>query len=384
MHKYFAVTAPGLKQAAAGELSSLGLQPINPSDEEVAGGLEFEGELVDLYRANLYLRTAGRVLQRAGEFYAATFPELRRKAGRLSWEHWLAPGQPVALRVTCHKSRLYHSTAVAERIAGAIGDRLGKNTSLQTYDERAAGPLPQLIIVRLLRDQCTISIDSSGEGLHRRGYRQAAAKAPLRETLAAGILLASGWDSLSPLWDPFCGSGTIPIEAALLAHQIPPGFHRRFAFMDWPGFANRVWDGLLEEAGKQRKKQISPIWASDRDAGAVAMAQANADRAGVLESINFSEQPISSAFPPSGKGWVVTNPPYGLRVSSGKDLRNLYARLGDVLRQKCSEWQVAILSNDDRLLGATRLHFRDKISTVNGGVPVKIALGKVTPLKSRI
>jgi putative N6-adenine-specific DNA methylase len=384
MHKYFAVTAPGLKQAAAGELSSLGLQPINPSDEEVAGGLEFEGELVDLYRANLYLRTAGRVLQRAGEFYAATFPELRRKAGRLSWEGWLAPGQPVALRVTCHKSRLYHSTAVAERIAGAIGDRLGKNTSLQTYDERAAGPLPQLIIVRLLRDQCMISIDSSGEGLHRRGYRQAAAKAPLRETLAAGILLASGWDSLSPLWDPFCGSGTIPIEAALLAHQIPPGFHRRFAFMDWPGFANRVWDGLLEEAGKQRKKQISPIWASDRDAGAVAMAQANADRAGVLESINFSEQPISSAFPPSGKGWVVTNPPYGLRVSSGKDLRNLYARLGDVLRQKCSEWQVAILSNDDRLLGATRLHFRDKISTVNGGVPVKIALGKVTPLKSRI
>jgi putative N6-adenine-specific DNA methylase len=384
MDMFFAVTAPGLKQAAAGELSNLGLQPISPAAEEVAGGLEFKGELVDLYKANLHLRTAARVLVRAGEFYAATFPELRRKAARLSWERWLAPGQPVALRVTCHKSRLYHSTAVGERIAGAIGDRLGKNTPLKPYDERAPGPLPQLIIVRLLRDQCTISIDSSGEGLHRRGYRQAAAKAPLRETLAAGILLASGWDSLSPLWDPFCGSGTIPIEAALLANQIPAGLNRRFAFMDWPGFANRDWDDLLEEAAKQRKKQISPIWASDRDAGAVAMAQANANRAGVLESINFTEQPISAADPPPGTGWVVTNPPYGLRVSSGKDLRNLYARLGNVLRQKCSEWQVAILSNDDRLLGATRLHFRDRISTVNGGVPVKIALGKVTPLKSRI
>jgi putative N6-adenine-specific DNA methylase len=382
MEIFFAVTAPGLKQAAAGELSNLDLQPIIPAGEEVAGGLEFEGELVDLYRANLHLRTAARVLQRAGEFYAATFPELRRKASRLSWDRWLAPGQPVALRVTCHKSRLYHSTAVAERIAGAIGDRLGKNTPIQPYDERAPGALPQLIIVRLSRDQCTISIDSSGEGLHRRGYRQAAAKAPLRETLAAGILLASGWDGLSPLWDPFCGSGTIPIEAALLAHRIPPGLNRRFAFMDWPGFIERDWSDLLAEAVQQRKEQISPIWASDRDAGAVAMAEANADRAGVRGSITFTEQPISAAFPPPGQGWVVTNPPYGLRVSSGKDLRNLYARLGEVLRQKCSGWQVAILSNDDRLLGATRLHFRDRISTVNGGVPVKIALGKVTPLKS--
>jgi putative N6-adenine-specific DNA methylase len=382
MEIFFAVTAPGLKQAAAGELSNLDLQPIIPAGEEVAGGLEFEGELVDLYRANLHLRTAARVLQRAGEFYAATFPELRRKASRLSWDRWLAPGQPVALRVTCHKSRLYHSTAVAERIAGAIGDRLGKNTPIQPYDERAPGALPQLIIVRLSRDQCTISIDSSGEGLHRRGYRQAAAKAPLRETLAAGILLASGWDGLSPLWDPFCGSGTIPIEAALLAHRIPPGLNRRFAFMDWPGFIERDWSDLLAEAVQQRKEQISPIWASDRDAGAVAMAEANADRAGVPGSITFTEQPISAAVPPPGQGWVVTNPPYGLRVSSGKDLRNLYARLGEVLRQKCSGWQVAILSNDDRLLGATRLHFRDRISTVNGGVPVKIALGKVTPLKS--
>ena len=377
MERFFAVTAPGLKQVAAGEMERLHLSLVRSEEEDTAGGLEFEGELVDLYRANLHLRSVGRVLLRAGEFYAAAFPELRRKAGRITWERWLSPGQPVALRVTCHKSRLYHSGAVAERIAGAISDRLGQQPPIQPFEERSDQKLPQLIIVRLVNDLCTISIDSSGEGLHRRGYRQATAKAPLRETLAAGMLLASAWDTLSPIWDPFCGSGTIPIEAALIALNMPPGRLRRFSFMGWPGFNSSHWQDLLDEVGKQIKDDIPPIWASDRDSGAMTMAQANADRAGVGEYISFTGQSISSASPPPGNGWVVTNPPYGLRISAGKDLRNLYARLGDVLRQKCPGWQVAILSNDERLLNTTHLLFRERISTVNGGVPVKIALGSV-------
>jgi putative N6-adenine-specific DNA methylase len=381
MEKFFAVTAPGLKQAAAVEMARLGLKIVPTEREDSAGGLEFEGELVDLYRANLHLRVVGRVLLRAGEFYAAAFPELRRKAARVEWERWLSPGQPLALRVTCHKSRLYHSGGVAERVAGAISERLGQNPPIQPFDERSGQPLPQLVIVRLSHDHCMISIDSSGEGLYRRGYRQATAKAPLRETLAAGMLLASAWDAVSPIWDPFCGSGTIPIEAALIATNLPPGRQRHFSFMNWPGYSEQDWQNLLDESLEQAKIESPQIWASDRDEGAIAMARANASRAGVGERISFSVQSISSAYPPPGQGWVVTNPPYGLRVSSGKNLRNLYARLGDVLRDKCPGWQVAILSGGDRLLGTTRLPFRERISTVNGGVPVKMALGVIAGSK---
>lgn len=384
MDKFFVVTTPGLKAITAQEMMRLGLLPSSKEGNEAgsspgsggAGGIEIEGRLEDLYRLNLYLRTATRVLVRLGEFYAAAFSELRKKASRLPWENYLAPGAPVALRVTSHKSRLYHSSGVAERVAGAIRDRLGQDAPIQPFDENAAGEPAQLIVVRLARDLCTISVDSSGEGLHRRGYRLATAKAPLRETLAAGMLLASGWDLVSPLVDPFCGSGTIPIEAAMMKRGLAPGCKRRFAFMQWPGFRSQVWQNLLQEAEASAVDCPPGISASDRDAGAVEMAQANAGRARVGGCIAFSQRALS-AIEPEGVGWVVTNPPYGLRVRGGKDLRNLYAQLGNVLRSLRPGWRVAILSSQDYLLSSTGLRFEKKISTVNGGVGVKLALGRV-------
>ena len=225
----FAVSAPGLEPYTALELRQLDLLPDESgkelistwqapgTEDDLSGGVAFEGNLRSVYLANLWLRSANRVLLRLGDFQAAAFSELRKKASRLPWEHYLTPGRAVSLRVTCHKSRLYHSDAVAERVAGAIGDRLGKPVRVVKFDEQAEQPKSQLILVRLVHDRCTISIDSSGALLHRRGYRLAIAKAPLRETLAAGLLIASGWQPASPLLDPFCGSGTIPIEAALLA-----------------------------------------------------------------------------------------------------------------------------------------------------------------------
>ncbi len=380
MQAYFAVSAPGLEAFVAQELLQLGLvERATPTP----GGVEFSGDPGALYRANLYLRTASRVLARLGDFQAIGFSELRKRAGRLEWERYLKPGQPVALRVTCHKSRLYHSDAVAERVAAAIGDRLGQPSPQHQPDDDASGPSPQLVVVRLAFDHCTISLDSSGELLHRRGYRLATAKAPLRETLAAGLLLASGWDGISPLLDPFCGSGTIPIEAASLALGLPPGRQRRFAFMDWPGFEQATWQALLDQAeqASQRLARAKTgklcLLASDRDAGAIKLAQANAARAGVADWIEFSCRAVSAIEPPAQPGWLVTNPPYGLRVSPEKDLRNLYAQLGNLLRARCPGWQVALLSSDRLLLGQTGLRLDTSLALVNGGVPVRLGRGRV-------
>jgi len=265
---------------------------------------------------------------------------------------------------------------VGERVAGAIADRLGKPPELMKFDE-AAAPLPQLVTVRLVRDHCTISIDTSGSLLHRRGYRLETAKAPLRETLAAGLLLASGWDPACPLLDPFCGSGTIPIEAALLARRIAPGKMRRFAFMDWPNYEATRWHDHLARATALELPGSGMIQASDRDAGAVRIAQANAERAGVSGDIQFDCHAVSAVQPPPGPGWVVTNPPYGLRVQGGRDLRDLYAQFGNVLRMQCPGWTVGMLCSTDFLAGHARIRFERSLPLLNGGVAVKFFVGKV-------
>ncbi len=389
MEKIFIASELGLEKYTAHELSSMGLVTLDKSaapkkqpvrkhgQDDTKGGIEFDGTLKTIYRANLSLCTANRVLVRLGSFHASAFSELRKKAGRLPWERYLSPGQSVALSVTCHKSRLYHSDAVSERIIGAIGDRFNNQSSMQKFDESAEEQAPQLFVVRIANDICTISADSSGELLHRRGYRQAIAKAPLRETLAAGMIMASGWDEISPLIDPFCGSGTIAIEAALMARGIASGSERRFAFMDWPNFDEKLWKSVKADHINQSVPKSPVIHASDRDAGAIEMAQANAQRAGVAGCIEFSCRAVSSIEPAVGTGWIVTNPPYGIRTSDGKDLRNLYAQLGNVLRSNCSRWHIAVLCSDLKLLGNTGIKLDTSLSMNNGGVSVKLARGIV-------
>lgn len=415
LDQYFAVTAPGAAPYTAQELRQLGLLPAasggrragqrsaqravpHGGERDLQGGVTFDGDRTALYRANLHLRTANRILVRLGEFPAVGFAELRKRAARLPWERCLAPGQPVSLRVTCHKSRLYHSDAVAERVVGAIADRLGRPSIVTKYDEEEAGTPPQLVVVRLLHDICTISIDSSGELLHRRGYRLATAKAPLRETLAATMLLASGWASgagkeagepPAALMDPFCGSGTIAIEAAQMALGLAPGLAsgqaRHFAFMAWPDFDAALWKQLVEQAEEHSARQLSrqrrplQIAASDRDAGAVELARANAARGGVAAQIEFSRQAVSAIVPCCEHGWIVTNPPYGLRISAGHDVRNLYAQFGHVLRSSFSGWQFAVLCNDRPLLAQMGLPMDQSLNLVNGGLPVVLGRGRVEP-----
>ena len=267
---------------------------------------------------------------------------------------------------------------VAERIGGAIGDCFHQPILPVKFDEDEDNTLPQLVIVRLAHDHCTVSVDSSGALLHRRGYRLASAKAPLRENLAAALLMASGWQPQAPLMDPFCGSGTIAIEAALLAAKIAPGKNRRFAFMDWPSYDAALWQRLLKEAAAAEQTPAAPILASDRDAGAIKLATANAERAGVAAYIQFTHQAFSAMQPPSDPGWLVCNPPYGVRVSSAHDLRNLYAQLGHVLRALCPGWQTGILCNSQYLIGHTGLKFPRQLNLVNGGIPVKFYMGQIS------
>jgi putative N6-adenine-specific DNA methylase len=383
---YFAVTAPGLEPFTEQELH--GLFPdslpasVDPAPSPLSaspGGIEFRGGRDDLYRANLHLRTASRIIARLGNFfYATSFPELKQRAASLPWERFITPGQPIALRVTCHKSKLYHSDAVARTVAAALEKRMGQPSPIVKHHEEneESDHPPQLVVIRMSEDRCTVSVDSSGVLLHKRGYRQAVAKAPLRETLAAALLMASGWDRQSPLLDPFCGSGTIPIEAALLALDIPPGLHRRFAFMDWPDFDETLWGAICGQSA-HLPAHLPLILASDRDAGAIQMSQANAGRAGVSERIEFKCQAVSSVAPPPGPGWVVTNPPYGQRLSQGGDLRNLYAQFGNILREKCPAWHLSVLCNDLILLGQMQVKLDTSLSMVTGGIPVRLARGVV-------
>jgi len=374
MDSFFAVTAPGLETFTAQELCRL-FPDLEPATEP--GGVLFKGDLAALYRANLHLRTVSRILARLGNFfYATTYPELQERLARLPWERFLTPGQPVSIRVTCHKSKLYHSDHIARTVSTALEQRLGKPSPKLKDDEDSDQP-PQLVVVRLSEDKCTVSVDSTGTLLHKRGYRQAVAKAPLRETLAAALLMASGWDKVSPLLDPFCGSGTIPIEAALIALGIPPGIDRRFAFMDWPGFDDSLWQDTTVSWQKAAGKPPL-ILASDRDAGAIKMAQANAERAGVADSIEFKCQAVSSITPPSQPGWIVTNPPYGPRLSEGKDLRNLYAQFGNILREKCPGWNLSVLCSDRLLLGQIRIPLDTSLSLVNGGLRLRLGRGIIS------
>jgi putative N6-adenine-specific DNA methylase len=372
-HDAFAITAPGLEMITARELHALGAGEARALE----GGVSFRASPHLLYSANLRLRTASRVVVRASAFEATAFHELERRAKKVRWDELIAPNQRVSLRVTCRKSKLYHSDAVAERVAGAISASVKGARVVDDAGDESEGE-EQLILVRLLHDRCTISVDSSGALLHRRGYRQAVAKAPMRETLAAAMLLASGWDGSVPLLDPMCGSGTIAIEGALIARRIAPGLERRFAFERWPGFDAATWKEIVTGARAEvLAKSPVVIQASDRDAGAIEAARSNAERAGVGADIEFAVRPISSITPPHDAGLVATNPPYGVRVGDADRVRNLYAQFGKVIAEKCPGWSVSMASADAKLERQTEIGFKPLLHTSNGGIRIRIVSGAI-------
>lgn len=337
-----------------------------------AAGVTFKGGLHDLYAANLRLRSVSRVIVRLATFRARTFTELERHSARLPWSRFIAPGRGFEVRVTSRKSRLYHSGAVAERIGRAISESTGAVEARGAAEEEQEGEAAQLVVVRIDRDECTVNMDSSGALLHMRGYRRATAKAPMRETIAAAMLLACEWTGAEPLFDPFCGSGTLPIEGAMIARGIAPGLDRVFAFQQWPWIEAGLWSKMRREAEAEIRDPASiAIIGSDRDEGAVRAATENAARARVEHDIEFVVSSVSDAQVDGAPGWIITNPPYGVRVGTSRELRNLYSRFGNVVRDRFPGWRLALLSADHALEAQLRMQLAVLFRTTNGGIPVR-------------
>ena len=355
----FLAGVPGLESALFEEVRGKGFK----QPKLVPGGVTIRGGWPEVWRANLWIRGASRVLARVASFRAVHFAQLDERARAVPWTTLLLPDMPFRVEATCAGSRLYHSDAVAQRVETAIRDTLG------------AQPAPDagvVVRVRLENDLCTLSLDTSGELLHKRGYKEAVARAPMRETLAALFLRDCGFEGNEPVLDPMCGSGTFVIEAAEIAARLNPGRHRHFAFEQLAGFDDAAWQAM--RAVRSAREPAARCFGSDRDAGAIAMARANAERAGVGGQTEFHHRAISDVTPPEGPpGLVIVNPPYGTRIGDKAQLANLYRALGRVLLERFAGWRAGIVTSDPALAYATTLPFLPKGPPVpHGGLRISL------------
>lgn len=365
MKKYifdmFAVVAPGLEHACARELDDLNVSAVSISK----GGVAFRGGLEDLYRANLWLRTASRVLVRLGAFGSRDFPDLYRKALRLPWGRFVKPGTLLQIKASSYRSRLQHTGRIIETVRDAAYRALGGEPA---FDE---GPSQQ-VLVRFENDQCLVSMDSSGELLYRRGYRQMVGAAPMRETLAAGILMLLNWDGGKPLVDPMCGSGTFIIEGAHIGMRKAPGMNREFAFMRWPRYRQGLWHVLKTEATCSERGSEELLCGYDLASEVVELARQNAVNAEVDSVTRFEVGGIGERRGSivQAPGLIVCNPPYGARLGNDAELTELYRQLGDFYRSVYSGWQGAVLCPPGRLVKALGRGFDCIALLNNGGIEV--------------
>jgi putative N6-adenine-specific DNA methylase len=355
----FLVAAPGFEQTLCEEALELGFGTARL----VNGGVTLQGQWPDVWRANLLLRGASRVLARIGSMRVMHLAQLDKRARKFPWGDVLRADFPVRVEASCKRSRIYHGGAAAQRIATAITEELGAPISTDAEI---------CIKVRIEDDLCTISIDTSGESLHKRGHKVAIGKAPMRETLASLFLRECGYNGSEPVVDPMCGSGTFIIEAAEIAAGIAPGRDRMFAFQLLKTFDQKAWEGLRKSG-----HAIMPtkrFFGSDRDAGAIKMSKANAIRAGVGSFTSFHQQTVSTVSPPEGPtGLVIINPPYGTRIGDKKPLHALYGATGETLMRNFSGWRVGLITTEAALAKTTGLPFLTKPRAVlHGGLRVNL------------
>ncbi len=362
---YFATVAKGLEEIAAQELEKIGAHQVRAT----ALGVHFQGDQSLLYKVNLWSRLVFKVLMPIFEVECATTQQLYLQIRKLDWSEFLSWQQSFAVQCTGSNPNLNHTHFTALQIKNAIvdqqKDRHGKRSNIDSKS-------PDLLInAHIDRNICTISLDSSRESLHRRGYHLAMGPAPLKETLAAGIIEISGFDGKVGLYDPFCGSGTLPIEAASLALNIAPGLSRMtFGFESWLDFQPELWQRLKKEASESRLRTLEcPITGSDIDAGILQQARSNARLCKLDREIEFQRKALADIEPNTNSGILVCNPPYGKRLGEAKDLQILYQQLGDVLKQRFKGWNAYVLTGNRELSKMIGLRSASRLTLYNGSIP---------------
>ena len=364
-----AVLPPGLEEAGAAELSELGASAVKPLRRAVA----FRTDLTGFYQLQLQARLPFRLLRQLAAFPCRSREELYAGVQRAAdWEQWLPPELSFRVDASGSLPGLNHSHYSALQVKNALVDwqrqHFGQRSSVDLDD-------PDLHLhVHLGGGQAQLSVDGSGESLHRRGYRPRMGLAPLKENLAAGLIRLTGWDGRVPLADPLCGSGTLLIEAACMALGRAAGLEHRFALERWPDFNGQRWSQALEQAAASERTGLSdgtplaPVLGLEHDAGVADQARSNAEAAGVGGAVTIRCADFRSFEPPPGPGVLVCNPPYGERIGEADELEQLYADLGRMVKERCSGWEFWLLSGNPELTGALRMKASRRIPVSNGGI----------------
>ncbi len=321
-----ATTTFGLESCVKREIIKLGFENVKTFD----GRVEFTGTEADIAKANLWLRFASKVLIKVGEFKATTFDQLFEGAKALNWGEWITLDGKFTVTGKSVKSALFSVPDCQAIVKKAVVEKLKEKYQVSWFDETGAD---YTIQVALLNDIATLTIDTTGGGLHKRGYRETAMVAPLKETMAAAMIDLSYWRKDRILLDPLCGSGTIPIEAALMARNIAPGLNRKFASEEWARIDKSIWKQARIDAYKAVDYDFMPkIYGSDMDEEAIEVAKDNAVKAGVDDCIEFSVMPFEKVKLVGDYGCMITNPPYGERIGELKEVENLYRAMGNLMK----------------------------------------------------
>lgn len=332
-----ATTTFGIEAVTAGELKALGYEDLKTDN----GRVTFQGDEMDIAICNTWLRTADRVLIKAAEFNAESFEELFQGTLSVDWGEIIPVNGKMHVTGKSIKSKLFSVPDCQSIVKKAVVQAMKRSYNREWFEED--GPVYK-IEVGILKDIVTLTIDTTGAGLHKRGYRELAGAAPLKETLAAALVLISKWEPSRVLADLFCGSGTIPIEAALIGKNIAPGLKRKFVCEDWPTMDKEIWQQVREGALKSIRNDDFTIYGSDIDGRVLKTARENAQKAGVDNFISFQKLPMQDFSSKKKYGVVISNPPYGERLGEQEEVAELYSELGE-LYERLNSWSFYVLTS---------------------------------------
>lgn len=351
----------------AQEIAELGGQQVQAQH----GGVGFQGDLLLAYRINLHSRLASRVLWQLARGSYRNEEDIYKSVVKLPWSKWVRPDLTMLVKVTAIKSPLKSLNFITLKIKDAVCDRLRQDTGSRPSIDTVEPDFR--VHVFLEGNKYVAYLDTSGDSLYKRGFRQESVVAPLRENLAAGIIKLSGWQPGTPFLDPMCGSGTFLIEAAMMALNIPPGLRRGFAFEKFGNFDSAGWQALRKDAQAGIKPlTLLPIWGSDKDIRAVRIAQKNLAAAGLEQAVTVQPADVLEIAPPAETGVLITNPPYGVRIGEETVLQDFYPQLATAMKQKFAGWTVCLFSGDPALPKLIRLKPSRKTPLFNGALECRL------------